>query len=105
MTAGFLYDPERGDCIARFTDSLEVFDCCQDGRRIGAVCGNKILALDGKTVLGWLAWIGEVSTLPKAFRELLALKKSAPALAQKRPAGNAGPGALGPEESGPADNI
>jgi hypothetical protein len=71
MTAGFLYDPERGDCIARFTDSLEVFDCCHDGRRIGTVCGNKILALDGKTVLGWLARIGEASTLSKGFRGLL----------------------------------
>jgi hypothetical protein len=84
MTAGFLYDPERGDCIARFTDSLDVFDCCHDGRRIGTVCGNKILALDGKTVLGWLGRIGEASTLPKAFRELLGAEKIRPSSGAKK---------------------
>src|SRR5580704_1778183 len=42
MTAGHLYHPKRGTCIARYTDAFEVFDCCRDGRQIGTLRSNTI---------------------------------------------------------------
>jgi hypothetical protein len=53
----YLHHPERGTCIARYTHTFEVIDCCRDGRRIGTLCGNAIYALDG-TVLGRLGLLG-----------------------------------------------
>jgi len=70
MTVGYLHDPEHGTCIARYTDNLEVFDCCRDGRRIGTVHGNTVYALDGR-LLGRLGLLGAGSSLPASFKALL----------------------------------
>jgi hypothetical protein len=70
MTAGHLYHPKRGTCIARYTDAFEVFDCCRDGRQIGTLRSNTIYALDG-TVLGRLGLLGVGGTLSAAFETLL----------------------------------
>jgi hypothetical protein len=69
-TVGFLYDPERGNCIARFTEDLAVFDCCRDGRQIGTLNGNAIYGLDG-VFLGHLSPLAPGGRLPAAFRRLV----------------------------------